>query len=585
MAEFVPNRVEESGEEDIQDITKDINELAQKYIVPIDKIRSIAKTTVASGNSDDGFTGLEPQTRWAESRPHAFLRYVGFPVVAGSKDPNKFYNPGFEPKFLRSLSGRAVLKQDVLSSFNNDVVLTSMSHNREQDAIDLGNVFVLRELSSSVYTLLLRHVRNFKMFDATDAFADYPQSFEHDDRKNEANKFFNENGSSFGGIGGWLVGQVRQLEVANTFAYTPIGISFAGIRHILHPFVVNPRIDNTVIPSSNRMAVPFLPDKDSLQLDKDVFVLRPGIELIIRERLRDSTNTAKTFFENIEKMLSNNVPDTIRTENELRLTAEALLDDNKISQSTINSDIKGITGVQVRNILELVKTIRSIIWSLHKAIETIDMARAKINWVPVPSKDGPEQGANGAVLNENAKFSGQLNVDRRIASLEIQKLNMKRRVTEDHELGEFASPFDGSINDESIEKKNQSLQELISQRDGIANDAFKAMADIEIISGEVSGLGLLDILAIYTALWSMEEKALISMLDDEAFDRLVTHFPSLKKGAAEARALTGEKYSIRDALDKFEKKLVNIFSFIDREINRQNVTPGEESSGSVSADS
>jgi hypothetical protein len=342
------------------------------------------------------------------------------------------------------------------------------------------------------------------------------------------------------------------------------------------------------------IAVPFLQNKEALKLDKGIFVQRPGLELIIRERLRDTANDADNFFKTVEKLINNEqtpVSDTdTRTENELRLTVEALLDENKISQSAIDSDIKGITTVQVKNIQRLVKTIRSVIESLTAAILVIDKARQKINWVPIPNSEGPEKGGLGAILNQK-DIANSTDVDRRVLNLKIKKLNAERRIAAELDLGDFASPFNSSVNDDNIQLIDQELQDLIAQRDQIASDAFKAMGDIEIISGEVAGLGLLDVLAIYTALWAMDEKALISLLDDQSFSRLKNFFPDLLVGAAADRANApsiGENPNVDDiktALKKFEQKLVNVLTFIDREIKRQAVAPGVEAAGTISADS
>ena len=153
-------------------------------------------------------------------------------------------------------------------------------------------------------------------------------------------------------------------------------------------------------------------------------------------------------------------------------------------------------------------------------------------------------------------------------------------------MGDFASPFNSSVNDDDINEIDSQLKDLIDQKNDLANKAFKAMGDIEIISGEVSGLGLLDILAIYTALWAMDEQALISMLDDQSFNRLRHLFSDLLVGAAANRDASSDfKDPIKTALGKFEKKLVNVLAFIDRQIKRQGVPPGEEASGTISADS
>lgn len=563
MAEFIPKRIEESDEEDIQDVESDPVVLGGKYIVPIDRIRSIAKP----GNGDDSIS--HDGSRKLESRAHAFFRFIGFPVVAGKNSTN-FYNPGFDPTgpFMSNISGQGLLRTNVIASFTSDAALKKMVEKREQDPQDARNVFVRRDTSSSIYAILLQHIRNFNMLKpGVGAFDEMSQTVENKDREKEVAKFFSDN---------------PNIDLSFILQM------FKGISHTLHPFIVDPRIDNTVMPDSSQIAVPFLQNKTALKLDNNVFALRPGIELIIRERLRDANNEASNFLQNAEKLLNNSKSPSdasVRTENELRLTVEALLDNNSISQSAINSDIKGITNVQLRNIRNLVKTIRAVINHLHFSMLALTEAREEINWVPIPSQEGPERGAQDAMLNQD-DIAQASEIDRQILALKVKKLNMDRKISAELDLGNFASPFESNVSDGRVNDIELTMKTLVSMRDSIASKAFKAMGDMEIISGEISGLGLLDILAIYTALWAMEEKALISMLDDQSFKRMVDFFGAdLLNGTAKARHVSNDKYEIGIALEKFEKKLINVFAFIDREIQRQNRAPGEEVGGTVSADS
>jgi len=582
MVNGIPKRIDEVSIEDIQDIQKDVYKLAQKYIAPVDAIRSIAKPRVSFGaKADDGSKDLDiSNSKRLESRAHAFLRYIGFPVVAGTAAPGKFYNPGFRPAGTYvGTANQTFLIIDVFNKFNNDSVLKNMVDTREADPLERLRIFARRDTTSSIYTLALCSViRNFKMFDSEGAFKDNLQKVESEDRAGDIKRFFSD--ESFN--------QDTITSVTSPLVKTSVGKKVAGIRHILHPFIVDPNIDNTVMPEDNQIAVPFLKDKEALKIDKDKYILRPGIEVIIKERLRDNANEAKNFFKNVENLLKSSkspVSNTdTRTENELRLIVQSLLDDNKISQEAINSDIKGITNVQFIYITALVKTIRAVINSLKKYTDIIDKSINEINWVPIPSSEGPEMGVKDAILNRDG-IASNTDLDNRILNNKITKMNAENRITENTDLGNYASPFSSYANDLDIKKASNNIRILTSKRDKAAENAFRAMGAIEIISGEVSGLGLLDILAIYTALWSVEEKALISLLDDQSFSRLRAFFPDLIKGAAKARDESNDVYTIQEALEKFEKKLVNIFAFIDGEIEDQGLAPGEKASGSISADS
>ena len=567
----LPDRQYEVGEEDIQDIEDNISKLADKYLTPIDGIRSIENPNETSN------------TGWVESRAHAFLRYVGFPVVAGPANPNDFYNPGYAPPTQYIVTG-INKKEGIISKYNSSNAFKTMVDEREIDPREAKNIFVRQDTSSSVYSLLLTHVRNFKLFEASGAFSVKElQSFDIDSRQDEANKFFANNKN------------VDQGQVLSVFTQLSIvGANYTGGRHILHPFVVDPVIDDSVQPDSSLIAAPFLQTKEDLKMGSDEFISRPGLELIIRERLRDHSNEAKLFYESIKKVIENDSgpssdDPTILDENSLRLTVEALLDDNKITQSAIDSDIKGITNVQVKNIVNLVKVLKKVIDRLHEAVKTIHEVRDPVNgidWSPVISADGPEQGPRNAIAGQKIlRISNVSELDRRILELDIKKSDFKRKITEELKIGDFASPFNSSVNDGSIDNITERLDELIQKRNAIAYRGYVAMGDIEKISGEVSGLGLIDVLAVYIALWSIDEMGLISLLDDNSFARMSIFFDDLIVGAAADRRDNGNKDNIVDALDKFEKKLVNVFSFVDREVGRKLVAPGEEYGGTISAES
>lgn len=568
MASNIPERLDEIGDDDIQAIQRDPLELARKYIIPIDRIRSVASPKKAfSGNADDGFEGLEfGGIGKRESRAHAFYRYIGFPVAT----PNGFYNPGFDP------TGNATLgkKTGINAEFNKSP-FKNLIDEREIQAEDLRKIFLRQDLSSSVYAILLRHVRFFQVLRGDDPFGEDSQDFDIDSREFEALDFFTSNPN------------LNEISVKGIFGDNVIGINYTGVRHILRPFVVDPRIDNTVMPAQNRVAVPFLQNKDSLKIEKNKSVLRPGLEFIIRERLRDTDNDDVTFLENVRRIVNKEKiqrsdPKSLDEES-LHLIVDALLEDNEIKSSAIESDLKGFTTRQVLVVSRLVKTLKAVIVSLHESVQVIDNTRQEIDWIPVPSKEGPERGVEGVKFSDES-FSSNTKIDKRIKELRIRKITAERKVQEDIDLGNFAYPAHSG--DTDLSRLNDELNNLISTRDRVAEKAYKAMQKIELISGEVSGLGLVDILAIYITLWSMNERSLISLLDESAFVRMISFNPVLgKKGAAADRANNGIKDNIVDALKGFEKKLINVLSFADREFNRQLVAPGIEPGGSVSIDS
>lgn len=581
----LPKRKFETGTDDVQTIDCDVDSLRQKFIAPIDNIRSYSKPgSTFSGKANEPFDGMETSSSGPlESRGHAFLRFIGFPVAT----ENGFYNPGFNPQgtgFLGELDGVAQKQEKINKEFS-QATFTSTITDREQDALDNAAIFARQDLNSSLYAILLtttsglRPFQNFK--EGVGPFEVDEQSFTSDFRQFIANDFFRDN---------------PNLDAAETAALIELaGSKYSDGRHILKPFVVDPRIDITVMPDTSRVAVPFLPDAESLMLDQNKSVRRPGIELIIRERLRKSSSEDDNYYQTIQKLANDEIGPsdlvivqggaTVSTR-DLRSAAEAVLDDNEVTSGSI-IELQGITTVQVKYITDLVKTLKCLVGVLRDSLEAVSRVQSLINWVPVPSIGGPELGSNGAKLATTGTSNTLTNIDRRINSLKLQRFAAQRKITEEVDLGEFASPFAETTNTNDISRFDQEIAELTAKRNKIADIGFRAMGRIETIVGEASGLGLIDIIAIYIALWAMKEDALISLLDDLSFQRLVDNFGDLIDGGpAEARQTSNSApKNITEALQDFEDKLRNVLNFVDREFARQGLAPGEEEGGLISPDS
>src|SRR5690606_31964613 len=76
----------------------------------------------------------------------------------------------------------------------------------------------------------------------------------------------------------------------------PVIISnyFDSGSHMLRPFTTDPNIIDTVTGFSNEtriVAAPFLSTKNDTGIERDVFAKRPGIEFILRLRLKEQNTT------------------------------------------------------------------------------------------------------------------------------------------------------------------------------------------------------------------------------------------------------------------------------------------------------
>ncbi len=567
----LPQPFLDTDTEDLQSIETNISVLFNKFIAPIEALRSISKPPLSQvvDKNDIGipflndFQNLEiKNNKPLESRAHAFYRMLGLPVVASD---GSFYNPGFDPTGNKTIDKKQAINSKVLNS-----KLQNIINARENLPLSLKNIFARQDLSSSVYALVLRYTGPFKILDENKQALDIDnQSFTVDSRNTEIVLFASFNDQ--------LADKI--LNTSSAFTSTVVGQNFSGGQHILRPFIVDPRIENTVMPDKNRICVPFLKDKTTTRLHANTYLMRPGIELIIRDRLQAQTQD-KTFLNDVQKIINgDNSPGLTISSLDLetlRSTVIALADQNKLEGTDILNIFNGFTSIQVETVSQLIKLIKVVIKQLYLALQQIDEAKNKINWVPVPAIEGPELGAKGAFLSRLGTNNSSSEIDLKITELRIKKLNSDRLITERQDLGTFASPFSSNLVGEKSKSYDSQLQEEIQKRDRIADTAFQAMGIIEIITGEISGLGLIDILSIYTALWAIDIKSLIGFLDDETFERLVTYNPELKSTALEARGT-----DILSTLNDFEHKLINILSFADKLLIQQQSSPLEEIGGVI----
>ena len=542
MVELLPDIQQESDQEDIQLVQDQIDILASKYIVPVDRIRSIDN----EGNRAD---------RPIESRVHGFFRYLGFPVVANGN----FYNPGF-PSFQATEEA----KEKINSDFETDESVRDDIRLRERDYEQRLSIFSRKDLSSATYCLLQLSVRPLNLLNEDG------QSIQIEGRKQIFENLKSSN---------------RNLNFDNVpgafSSVESVGSTLTGVRHILRPFSLDPEIVNNVQPDSNIIAVPFLRDADSLKISDEATALRPGLELIIRERLRDRGNNEEALYlENLRNLLAGELSDGISTDetaNAVSLSLIALANENQISQGTFNS-LEQINVIQIYVISLLVKTVKQLTNILFQSISFIQDTLEEINWLPIVNELGPEldprdPSTQASILENDINRNA---LQRRLVDLKLKKAVAEAQITDRNNLGSFASPFEINYNDTNIEELNRQIQSVSQQQAQLGEEALLALRNIEIITGEISGIGLIDILAIYIALWAVNEQSLISLLDDASFGRLEEFFPELLEGAAEARSQNGTKDDIETALTNFENTLKNVLDFAQKEFDNRSQNSGQE---------
>ena len=544
---------EESGFDDTQDVITDVKELSQQYIGPIDMLKSIyqpAQTSSISKNIAEVFDiniNHPP-----ESRAHCFYRMVGFPVLAPD---GSFYSPGYEPNSNKTIEQRTKVNTAYLANSQ----LTKIVHLRESAPRKRKNIFNSQDINSTIYGLALRYPKTFAGYFDQSSMGIDPlkadlQSFSIKDRVNDAAYVLNGSGI------------VNYFEKQN---------------HILRPFIVDPLILETVNPIESRICVPFLNTKEDTKINiQGAPLKRPIIEFICRLRLQQ-TNQTDTYFINRALSLINGKTSVADTSvQNIKDTILALSGKNNLSELKNNTlflnNINNFSDIQANTLNMLIKTIKSLVFQLANSINNLDLISGKIAFKPIPDKEGPEFG--GTIRN-----SIDSEYDQKIANLTILDLNKQRQqqIISDR-LGGGNELFASAVLASSQKSYSDDINKLKRQKSDLGNEALDSLANIERICGEVSGLGLIDVLAIYTALWAIDIDALIGLLDDNAFNRLYDFNAELRTKEVEARKKNG-KSSINciDALKTFETNLYNILLFADKIFNAVATSPSGNTSGYI----
>lgn len=550
-----PEQVNEPPTDDVQDIEVSLDALVAKFILPIERLRSHAAPNtlkergqtgagatvsaqmveqLASSLGGSSFNQNEPQ----ESRTHAFYRMLGLPVISSLAG---FYNPGFNPiKSTGSVNNRIQISSNV----DQNIIVSHTT--RETSAKTRKNIFKT-EANAAVYSVGMLIPKKFQVISTDKTFTDIDeQKFVIPLRKSMITSIYsNVNGS----------------EITNTFD--------TGV-HILRPFCVDPTIADTVQPAEKMVCEPFLSRENDTKLEGSKKLLRPGLELILRLRLAqqptDEDAIANTIIFTLDP--DQNIEGLSRTE--IKDLVSALLAENKI-QGAVVGELTGITAYEINQLNQSIKTIKALIKKLIDSISIIAQAMIEIEWHPKPGEKGPED--FGSFTNDGAlRYKiGKPELEQRILNLEFLAEQSKYVGNPAFELSDYAiSTF------ESVKKNfDEELGNAQGEKKAHEQNAGKALSAIEYITGEISGLGLVDILAIYAAMWAIDIDVLLSLIDNAAFDRLygdsgiVSKDKSLRNPAVENRKNDGPRHSGFDALGILEAQIISILAFADAEYLRR----------------
>ena len=528
-----PNTPQTQFFDDADILTPDINQLYSNYITEIDSYRSrfnainsILSESISSDKIDLLFANSNTITNdFQESRISAFYRTIGFPVV----DKNfQFYNPGFNPEINKN---QILFNSQIKIANSYDPALRKLTDQRELYVNNSSNIFSNQDQTSIAYAMASFYVRSFD------------------------NQF--KDGISALAVDKQVQQVAPRANILQFFSDLNLNITQSAISsstHILKPFIVDARVELTVIPSKNRICAPFASDKSQTELvsgSSSVQLKRPYIEKVISTRF----NTQNVSANNGKSSYIQNILNFIEEDN-------SVIDQNLLT--ALSTDLNSINSNDVITFSKYIQISRSLINTLVDSILTINKVRTEINWQPIPNVKGPEYGntLKDVDLNDRVRNKEiEQNINLLTTKKTIDELNFGIGLSAPDTSNFAFSGIDdiifGSFKNVSKFYDDQ-INDLASIRNQYGNRANTALKNIEIIMGEFSGIGLLDILAIQSALWIIDQPYLIGFLDSNAFARMQKN---------KQLQYNGSIFGIEASLNEYEKKMKDIYrlyqSFID----------------------
>jgi hypothetical protein len=527
--------------DNVNDINQSIEDLYKIYISPIDAIRSKSLPNLSDPKSKDIET--DPNIP-LESKVHAFYRMLGFPVVSPS---GKYYNPGYNPYGGSFLTAKH--RQEVDDEYYSKSKIYNNIYEREKRLNNLLSIFKNPDsnIENTSFCLSIKYFNSINCLEETmEPLESYKQSKKNQDRINYFEKFF-------------IFNDEETYDIL-----TQLAQKYSEIPHQLHPFITDPRICKNVAPDTNLICIPFLPNKSATAIKKNTFLNRPGLEMIIRMRLEDDL-VDTSFIKNIKNILEKS---TDNLANSTGVLGSNILSNLVLFGTTlklpkdVEDQLSNVSDLQFRMATKLMKILKTCINKLQEASNVIDSVENTVNWVPVVGGSGPIDGPIVNYMNTSIKNT-QLEIDNKIKELELKKLNAEFSNKDFSVLGTFASPFITNTFAEDVSSYNDRISELQNSKKATEMRGFKSLKDIEIISGITSGLGLIDVISIYLALWTIDLQVLLAFLDADAFSRLLSEQDGKYASSPVVQKQNNSPITILDALKEFKNKLYNILEFSD----------------------
>jgi hypothetical protein len=305
---------------------------------------------------------------------------------------------------------------------------------------------------------------------------------------------------------------------------------------ILRPFKCMPSLTNNVIPAVNMVCAPFVNESNS-QI-RDVSLPKPYLEFVARIRLSKdiSANTE-------DNKLSQSLSQKLKT-----------FDSTTLSEFT--SSVKDLSILELYIVEQL---LISLIDVCNKANKEKKNAQQLISKMESRLDNEKITFTNDGVVFDTLERWIQER-EEKIASKEL--LLSQIPGFEIPGVGQIKNKIRCTLTNSFIEFIQADLINLKKELDELNNEKKKRIkvfnstnSELFYILGEVNGFGIIDALALMLSFWLISAEELVSMFDNESFDRLFRD-SSLHSDTVEERAKQDSPLiSISEVMQSFDKNV------------------------------
>jgi len=440
-----------------------------------------------------------PMPPMKESYCHAFFRILGLPVI--SSDKTRFYNPGF----YGSEIGQIEIERRNAIDRSQDQSLFTLESARE--FINYGNSLNF-ESESTKYQYrfdMLKDPMSVDLIDEEKGPFDYDQQID---------------------------------DVSDRGTFKPV-------QKILRPFKCVPSLTNKVIPATNMICAPFVNDANSKL--RDAVLTKPYLEFVARIRLSKDI-TSNTTENTLSQVLAQKIDD---------LNVESVL-------SSFTDSVKDLSVLELYVIEQLLITLIDACNKINKEKKSAQELIAKM--------ESRLEGEDITFTNTGVVFDTlEKWIEERQEKIAAKELLLSQipgfKITG---IGEVNNKIPCALTNSFIELVQPDLENLKKELDELNNEKRKRVkmfnsmnSELFYLVGEVNGLGLIDVLAMMLAFWLISAEELVSMFDDESFNRLLRE-PSLYSDVVEDRLNNdAPPVGIADVMTSFDKNVALILKLAD----------------------